>query len=222
MPFPFVKPLEEWTVKKLKEREADRNYITTLSPFAIMSSGAIVLKNKTSEQIRELFATQKYGTDSTTYKGCVITNTTDVSKLYQTGKTIVGYDLNGKEIVVEGETNRRVSTPIIQSIEIDTDGGNNTLKTAQVKVTVFTLKQLEMFELFFLRPSMSVVLEYGWGTGVRDKAKAAKIEKYLFAKKLFDDYKKAYVDLFTLDSTKGKYVKILEETGVNTILWLAE
>ncbi len=212
MPFPFVKPLEEWAVKKLKEREADRNYISTLSPFAIMSSGAIVLKNKTSEQIRELFATQKYGTDSTTYKGCVITNTTDVSKLYQTGKTIVGYDLNGKEIVVEGETNRRVSTPIIQSIEIDTDGGNNTLKTAQVKVTVFTLKQLEMFELFFLRPSMSVVLEYGWGSGVRNKAKAAKIEKYLFAKKLFDDYKKAYVDLFTLDSTKGKYIKILEET----------
>ncbi|NBU82771.1 MAG: hypothetical protein EBS55_14105, partial [Flavobacteriaceae bacterium] len=212
MPFPFVKPLEEWAVKKLKEREADRNYISTLSPFAIMSSGAIVLKNKTSEQIKELFATQKYGTDSTTYKGCVITNTTDVSKLYQTGKTIVGYDLNGKEIVVEGETNRRVSTPIIQSIEIDTDGGNNTLKTAQVKVTVFTLKQLEMFELFFLRPSMSVVLEYGWGTGVRNPSKAAKIEKYLFAKKLFDDYKKAYVDLFTLDSTKGKYIKILEET----------
>jgi hypothetical protein len=212
MPFPFVKPLEEWAVKKLKEREADRNYISTLSPFAIMSSGAIVLKNKTSEQIKELFASQKYGTDSTTYKGCVITNTTDVSKLYQTGKTIVGYDLNGKEIVVEGETNRRVSTPIIESIEIDTDGGNNTLKTAQVKVTVFTLKQLEMFELFFLRPSMSVVLEYGWGTGVRNKSKAAEIETKLFAKKKFDDYKKAYVDLFTLDSTKGDYIKTLKAT----------
>ena len=49
MPFPFVKPLEGWLVDKLKEREADRNYITTLSPFAIMSSGAIVLKGKKSE-----------------------------------------------------------------------------------------------------------------------------------------------------------------------------
>jgi hypothetical protein len=215
MPFPFVKPLEGWLVDKLKEREADRNYITTLSPFAIMSSGAIVLKGKKSDQIKQLFETQQYGTDATTYYGCVITNTTDVAKLYQTGKTIVGFDLNGKEIVVEGETNRRVSTPIIESIQIDTDGGNNTLKTAQVKVRVFTLKQLEMFELFFLRPSMSVVLEYGWGTGVRNKSKEAIIGKHLFAKKKFEDYKTAYVDLFvpTLgDSTKGNYIKILKET----------
>lgn len=212
MPFPFVKPLEEWLVKKLEEREANRNYISTLSPFAILSSGAIILKNKKSDEIKKLFETQQYGTDSTTYYGCVITNTTDVSKLYQTGKTIVGYDLNGKEIVVEGETNRRVSTPIIQSIEIDTDGGNNTLKTAQVKVKVFTLKQLEMFELFFLRPSMSVVLEYGWGTDIRNKSKAAAIETKLFAKKNHEDYKKAYVDLFTMDSTKGTYIKTLKDT----------
>jgi hypothetical protein len=212
MPFPFVKPLEGWLVDKLKERESDRNYITTLSPFAIMSSGAIVLKGKKSDEIKTLFASQQYGTDATTYYGCVITNTTDVAKLYQTGKTIVGYDLNGKEIVVEGETNRRVSTPIIQSIEIDTDGGNNTLKTAQVKVRVFTLKQLEMFELFFLRPSMSVVLEYGWGTGVRNKSKAAIIGKHLFAKKNFKDYKTDYVNLFTEDSTKGNYIKVLKET----------
>jgi hypothetical protein len=196
MPFPFIKPLEQWIVKKLEERESDKNYITKLSPFAMMTSGAVVLKDKKSSDIKKLFETQAYGTDATTYYGCVITNTTDVSKLYQTGKTIVGYDLNGKEIVVEGETNRRVSTPIIESIEIDTDGGNNTLKTAQVKIKVFTLKQLEMFELFFLRPSMNVVLEYGWGTGVRNVKKTAIIEKYLFAKKNFKDFKSAYAKLF--------------------------
>ena len=212
MPFPFIKPLEGWIVKKLEEREADRNYITTLSPFAMMSSGAVVLKGKTSADIKKLFETQDYGMDSTTYYGCTITNTTDVSKLYQTGKTIVGYDLNGKEIVVEGETNRRVSTPIIESIEIDTDGGNNTLKTAQVKVKVFTLKQLEMFELFFLRPSMNVVLEYGWGTGVRNKSKAAIIEKYLFAKKDFKTYKEDYSALFLDDTKKGSYKETIKET----------
>jgi hypothetical protein len=212
MPFPFIKPLEEWTVKKLKEREADRNYITTLSPFAMMSSGAVVLKGKTPDEIKKLFETQDYGSDTTTYHGCVITNTTDVSKLYQTGKTIVGYDLNGKEIVVEGETNRRVSTPIIESIEIDTDGGNNTLKTAQVKVKVFTLKQLEMFELFFLRPSMNVVLEYGWGTGVRNKSKAAIVETHLFAKKNFETYKRDYSALFLDEKKKDSYIKTLKET----------
>ena len=212
MPFPFIKPIEEWLVKKIEEREADRNYISKLSPFAIMSSGAVVLKGKTSSDIKKLFETQEYGTDSTTYYGCVITNTTDVSKLYQTGKTIVGYDLDGKEIVVEGETNRRVSIPIIQSIEIDTDGGNNTLKTAQVKIKVFTLKQLEMFELFFLRPSMNVVLEYGWGTGVRNKSKAAIIEKHLFAKKNFKDFKRDYKNLFLDRSKKAEYITALKET----------
>ena len=212
MPFPFIKPLEEWIVKKLEERESNRNYISTLSPFVMMSSGAIILKGKTPDEIKKLFETQDYGSDATTYHGCVITNTTDVSKLYQTGKTIVGYDLNGKEIVVEGETNRRVSIPIIESIEIDTDGGNNTLKTAQVKVKVFTLKQLEMFELFFLRPSMNVVLEYGWGTGVRDKSKAAKIEKYLFAKKDFKTYKEDYSALFLDEKKKDSYIKALKET----------
>jgi len=213
MPFPFIKPLEEWIVKKLEERESNRNYISTLSPFVMMSSGAIILKGKTPDEIKKLFETQDYGSDATTYHGCVITNTTDVSKLYQTGKTIVGYDLNGKEIVVEGETNRRVSTPIIESIEIDTDGGNNTLKTAQVKVKVFTLKQLEMFELFFLRPSMNVVLEYGWGTGVRDISKAAIIEKYLFAKKDFKTYKEDYSALFLDEKKKDSYIKALKETG---------
>jgi hypothetical protein len=217
MPFPFIKPLEEWTVKKLKERESDRNYITTLSPFAIMSSGAVVLKNKTTEEIKNLFVNQEYGKDATTYYGCVITNTTDVSKLYQSGETIVGYDLNGKEIKVEGEKNRRVSTPIIESIEIDTDGGNNTLKTAQVKVKIFTLKQLEMFELFFLRPSMNVVLEYGWSSSTKKGAfsgnfKNVTIEKNLFAKKNFETYKKDYSDLFLENTKKDSYKKILKET----------
>jgi hypothetical protein len=212
MPFPFVAPLKDWTVKKLKERESDRNYITTMSPFAMMSSGAVILKGKTSDEIKELFKTQKYGNDATTYYGCVITNSTDVSKLYQTGKTIVGYDLNGKEIVVEGEVNRRVSTPIIESIEIDTDGGNNTLKTAQVKVKVFTLKQLEMFELFFLRPSMNVVLEYGWGSDIRNKSKKYTIDSKLFAKKNFIKYKEDYSAVFLNSAEKkGDYLQTLKD-----------
>lgn len=220
MPFPFVAPLKEWTVDKLKEREADRNYITKLSPFAMMSTAAVVLKGKkTTEEIKQFYEKQDYGSDA--YYGCVITNTTDISKLYQTGKTIVGYDLNGKVIEVDGETNRRVSTPIIQSIEIDTDGGNNTLKTAQVKVKVFTLKQLEMFELFFLRPSMNVVLEYGWSSDIRNKSKSITIDSLLFAKKNFKKYKEDYSAVFLNNDKEGlkkadyqkKYIKTLADTG---------
>lgn len=211
MPFPFIAPLKDWIVDKLKERESNPQKTTLLSPFAMMTSGAVVLKDKkTPEEIGKLFETQQYGTDA--YYGCIITNTTDIKKLYQTGKTIVGYDLNGREIVVDGEVNRRVSVPIIESIEIDTDGGNNTLKTAQVKVKVFTLKQLEMFELFFLRPSMNVVLEYGWNTDVRNKSKQVTIDSKLFAKKTWDDYKKDYVALFTDKSKTSEYVQTLKDT----------
>lgn len=216
MPFPFVAPLKEWTVDKLKERAGDRNYISKLSPFAIMSSGAVVLQNQNKKEILNYLKKDRTFPPNA-YKGCVITNTTDVVKLYQTGKTIVGYDLDGKVIEVEGEMNRRVSTPIIESIEIDTDGGNNTLKTAQVKVKCFSLKQLEMFELFFLRPSMNVVLEYGWSSDIRNKSKSITIASKLFAKKNFETYKKDYASLFSKDDqikkkVKDGYITTLKET----------
>ena len=216
MPFPFVAPLKDWIKLKLEKREANPQSSTLLSPFAMLTSGAVVLKDK---NIKELLSSQEYGKDA--YYGCVLTNTTDTSKLYQTGNTIVGYDLNGKEIIVEGEKNRRVSPPIIESIEIDTDGGNNTLKVAQIKIKVFTLKQLEMFELFFLRPSMNVVLEYGWNTDIRAGGvfsgllKNVTIEKHLFAKKNWEKYKTDYVNFFTDKSTISDYTKILKETDGN-------
>jgi hypothetical protein len=104
--------------------------------------------------------------------------------------------------------------PIIESVEIDTDGGNNTLKTAQVKIRVFTLKQLEMFELFFLRPTMRVVLEYGWNSGIRNKVN---ILTYMFANKSHTDYLKKFIEIFSHQKdayriAKGNYLKTLIQT----------
>ena len=166
--FPYLSPLKPWIRKKLETRESNPQALNTLSPFIILSSAAVVTNEiSDSDAVRQAIQTQKFPANS--YYGCVVTNTSDISKLYQTGKTIVGYDLNGKAIEVEGETNRRVSTPIITQLEIDTDGGNNTLKDARVDIKVFTLKQLEMFEMFFLRPSMNVVLEYGHNADINRK-----------------------------------------------------
>jgi len=215
MPFPFIAPLKPWIVKKLEKRESDPQASSTLSPFAMLTSGAVVVSGG---KVEELFKTRAYGD---AYHGCVITNTTDTSKLYQTGNTIVGYDLNGKEIAVLGEKNRRVSTPIIESIEINSNGGNNTLKVAEVKVRVFTLKQLEMFELFFLRPSMNVVLEYGWNVDIRNTGvlgpniKNVTIQKHLFAKKNWTKYKSDYIDYFTDTKKVVDYIKVLEDTDGN-------
>lgn len=80
---------------------------------------------------------------------------------YSYGKTPVGIDFDGKIITVDGEEGRKVSVPVIESMELETDGANNTLKTAKVTVKCFTLKQLEMFEMFFMKPGMSVLIEFG-------------------------------------------------------------
>ena len=212
MAFPFLAPLKSWIEGVLKERESNSNSIHTLKPFAILSSAAVVSKGGTPTSIKNMIAGDKI---SGIYNGCVVTNTLDTAKVYQTGATIVGYDLDGKEIIVDGEKNRRVSVPIITKIDIDTDGGNNTLKTAKVDIKVFTLKQLEMFELFFLRPSMNVVLEYGWNSDIRSNSHL--IDSYLFAKKKHSDYIKKYLEIFShkedaYRESKVKYLDTLEKT----------
>ena len=165
MGFPFLAPLSPWIVEVLKEREESTFDTAFKNPYAILTSGALVVKgtaltdqNERKKQLQDLI--NNPGDNS--YKGCIISNNSnDIGLSYQTGETIIGIDFTGKPIKVDGEKGRKVSTPIIESIEIDTDGANNTLKTARINIVCFTLKQLEMFELFFMKPGMNVLLEWG-------------------------------------------------------------
>ena len=175
MPFPYLAPLKDWIVDVLDDREKNPNDTTLRMPWAILASGALVVKTDakgtTSEEKTKKFKDLIAGTTpaSNQYYGCIIRNEIDRDLNYQTKETIVGTDFFGTQIKVEGESNRRVSTPIVESIEIDTDGANNTLKTATVNLRCFTLKQFEMFELFFCKPGMNVLLEYGDSTLDRKK-----------------------------------------------------
>lgn len=212
MSFPFIAPLKPWIKEKLENREKFSFENFRLSPFAILTSGAIVTKALKGEDIALKIKNSQY-TENVTFKGCAISNQSEFSKLYSTSNTVLGYDLNGKAIVVDGEKDRKISPPIIQSIEIDTDGGNNTLKSARTKIKVFSLKQLEMFDLFFLRPSMNVILEYGWNTDIVSKTN---IDSILFAKKKYDDYKTAFAELFDdAKIAKTKYLDNLKLTDGN-------
>jgi hypothetical protein len=165
MGFPFLAPLSPWIVEVLKQREENTFDTAFRNPYAILTSAALVVRgtaetdqNKRKEQLKALIKTPP----NSSYKGCIISNNSnDIGLSYQTGKTIIGIDFTGKPIEVEGETGRKISTPIIETIEIDTDGANNTLKTARISITCFSLKQLEMFELFFMKPGMNVLLEWG-------------------------------------------------------------
>lgn len=210
MGFPFVAPLKETIVAKLKKREEEqykKNIATTYSPFAILSSGALVTKAKETKDIFNLIKNAAWPKESDAYYGCVVNNTTDVKNQYQNGATLVGYDLNGKPIYVEGETNRRVSTPIITDIEIDTDGNNNTLKTAKVNLKVFTLKQLEMFEMFFLRPAMDVVLEFGYNSDIRGQY-YNQIAQHLFVGQGYTYWQNKFLKQFSHKDNAYKEAKV--------------
>jgi hypothetical protein len=209
MGFPFIAPLKPWIKTKLENREKFSYENFRLSPFVILSSGAVVTNNTTN--IKDVIKNGSY--DDAAFRGCIISNQSEFTKLYQTSNTILGYDLTGKAITIGGESDRKISTPIIQSVEIDTDGGNNTLKSAKVKIKCFSLKQLEMFDLFFLRPSMNVILEYGWNTDIVGKTK---IDSVLFSKKNYKDYTTAFVELFDdAKVSKSKYLENLKTTDGN-------
>ena len=167
MGFPFLAPIKPWVVDVLKERENNKYMVAFKNPWIVMTSAALVSKGKPSldenervKQINDIVNATTPSPDS--YRGCIISNNSNNVELsYSTESTIAGIDFDGKKIKVEGESGRKISTPIIVSMDLDTDGANNTLKTAKVNVKCFSLKQFEMFELFFMKPGMNVLIEWG-------------------------------------------------------------
>jgi hypothetical protein len=162
--FPYLAPLKDWTVDVLKDREENKIDGMLMQPWMILTSGAKVIKDTipdNADAIADKFKSLVEGGNSNGYSGCIIKNNIDSQLNYSLNETIVGIDFDGKLIKVIGETNRRISTPLIESVDIDTDGANNTLKTARINIRCFSLKQLEMFEMFFMKPGMNVLFEYG-------------------------------------------------------------
>jgi hypothetical protein len=218
MGFPFLAPLSPWIVEVLKEREENTFDTAFKNPYAILTSAALVVRGtaKTDElerkkELQELILNPDK--DGKSYKGCIISNNSnDISLSYQTGKTLVGIDFTGQRIEVEGETGRKVSTPIIESIDIDTDGANNTLKTARINVICFTLKQLEMFELFFMKPGMNVLLEWGDSSLLKTKFNREKLANVPQVKKRqYNRYKNGTQEPFKPFTTPEG--PLVEKTG---------
>ena len=160
----YLRPLSNWLRSELEFREAAPELAMFKMPFALLTSAAIVAKGIELEKALTFKVT-----GANTYRGCVIGNILDTELNYgkdligtnEANKTIVGIDFDGKYITTEGEFGLRKPMPIIERIEINTDGENNALKEAQITVRCFTLKQLEMFELFYCRPGMNLLLEFG-------------------------------------------------------------
>lgn len=250
MAFPFVAPFDNWVKEVLKERETGKLDTSLKRPYAVLTSGAKVIKSipnsdkdKRIEEIKNLLK-GNISPGEIVYNGCIIANNTSNLELsYSTMDTPVGIDFDGRIIRVENETDRRVSTPIIESIDIDTDGANNTLKTAKVKLKCFTLKQLEMFEMFFMKPGMNVLLEFGDNSFLKDLLKSIanpksetatqkqltvfrngeqkqvkvidRIEQCLIPKQKFDDFVNEFTTYFrsSIDGTIKYFEKIESSLG---------
>ena len=165
--FPYLAPFKDWMKEVLTDREKNRIDINLAQPWVILTSGAKVIKKESTpgkdatEIKKNIEAAISDQTGEKIYNGCIIRNNINTNLNYSLNETIVGIDFTGKPIKVENESNKRISVPIIESVEIDTDGANNTLKTARVNIKCFSLKQLEMFQVFFLVPGMNLLLEFG-------------------------------------------------------------
>jgi hypothetical protein len=165
----FVSDLKTWVKEIFLNREKLVESSMFKTPWVILTSSALVVqqsdnKKLTLQERANIFDDIiKKPTPTNGYQGCIISNELQTPKnSYSTsGPSSIGTDFTGKRIVVSGENSRGIPNPIIESVEIDTDGVGNTLKIANVNVRLFSLKQLEMFELFFLKPGMNVLLEFG-------------------------------------------------------------
>jgi len=160
----YLAPMKRWVVEELESRESNPIKSNTKMPFVIMTSGAKILKNtgqKTRAAVLEMVGQALTGTGSVEYQGCILSNHIDSNINYSNNSTIIGYDFTGKLVTAVGETGRKVPPPIIESVDIETSGNANALKEVKVHVRCFSLKQFEMFELFFAKPSMHLLLEFG-------------------------------------------------------------
>lgn len=198
----YLRPITKWIQNELEFREAAPELSIFKMPFAVLTSAAVVSKNITYEDNVGF-----KGNPNDTYNGCILGNIIDselnygkdlISNSENINKTYVGVDFNGKIIYPSGESNLRKPAPIIERIEINTDGENNALKEAQITIRCFSLKQLEMLELFYCRPGMNLLLEFGNNFEISQK----QIEKYKEFIKLSKTANPNTID--TLSNKQGK------------------
>jgi len=205
----YLAPFKKWVGDILEERERDSKISNTKMPFIVMTSGVKVIKGKPqATKLETLKNVEQIIQDKIQpeYYGCIISNKINPSLNYSQGATTIGYDFTGKIITVN-EYGRKISQPIIESLQIDTDGTNNALKTATINVRCFSLKQLEMFELFFGKAGVHILIEYG------DNSFAGALNGVMIDK---SDYKK-YVESFKsfTDPNINQFGKYLESCRIS-------
>ena len=207
----YLAPMKKWVVEELENREKNPNKSNTKMPFVIMTSAAKIVKNTgqtTRPAVLEMVSNVLSGTGSIEYQGCILSNHIDSNINYSMGETIIGYDFTGKLITATGEAGRKIPPPIIESVDIETSGNGNALKEVRVNVKCFSLKQFEMFELFFAKPSMHILLEFG------DNSMSSDLNNVMISKSKYSDFIEKFKE-FTNPTTKqfAEYLEICRKSN---------
>jgi hypothetical protein len=203
----LIVPLKDWVKTILEERENNPKASNTKMPFIIATSTSKVVNTKAKylnvKDIEEKY--QKIYKESNVpdiYYGCIISNNINANLNYSNNKTSIGYDLTGKLIVAE-ESGRKVPTPIITSFDIDTGGRNNALKKGTLNIKCFSLKQFEMFEQFYCKFGMYILVEFGDNTFVDNGVSINKSD--------YNKFITQYKELIDYQSDISLYFKYLQE-----------
>ena len=207
----YLAPMKKWVVEELENREKNPNKSNTKMPFVIMTSAAKIVKNTgqtTRPAVLEMVSNVLSGTGSIEYQGCILSNHIDSNINYSMGETIIGYDFTGKLITATGEAGRKIPPPIIESVDIETSGNGNALKEVRVNVKCFSLKQFEIFELFFAKPSMHILLEFG------DNSMSSDLNNVMISKSKYSDFIEKFKE-FTNPTTKqfAEYLEICRKSN---------
>lgn len=201
-------PLKSWIVDILRERQKDVNKGNTKMPFIIMSSAAKIVQSKAGanvqdvkKQIGEILENPNAKPE---YRGCIITNHIDYKINYNVGKTIVGYDFDGKPIECKSESGRKISPVIIESLDIKADGTAMTRKIAMINLRCFSLHQLELIEQFFLQMGMHVLIEFGDNAYINE----IKNNNILATKSNYDEFVKNFINKYQIPTATefGEYL----------------
>jgi hypothetical protein len=202
----LIVPIKGWVREILEKRENNPKASNTKMPFIIATSTSKVVNTKAKyanvkdvkEKLGPIF---KKNEPSDIYYGCILSNNINPNLNYSNNKTSIGYDLTGKLIVAE-EYGRKVPTPIITSFDIDTGGRNNALKKGTLNIKCFSLKQFEMFEQFYCKFGMYILVEFGDNTFVEDNGVSINKKKY-------DTFIEEYSELIDYQTDINLYFKYL-------------
>jgi hypothetical protein len=167
----LVVPLKKWVKDELENRENNPLNGNIKTPYIVLSSVAKVVKmqpysdnaseEEKAEKTKKILETTTEIPD--VYRGCIISNHTNYDLQFSMDEVFIGYDFDGKKIYTENSKNKRIPPPIVESFTINSDfgGHNNTQKEGIIKVKCFSTKQFEMFEQFFCKFGMYILVEFG-------------------------------------------------------------